>query len=49
VFYIPIGGGVEAGEYAIDAAKREVPEEVGQEIENICLLDISENIFTFNG
>ena len=49
VFYIPVGGGVEAGEYSIDAAKREVLEEISQEIENIELLNINENIFTYNG
>jgi len=49
VFYIPVGGGVEVGEYSIDAARREVREEISQEIENIELLNINENIFTYNG
>jgi 8-oxo-dGTP pyrophosphatase MutT (NUDIX family) len=49
VFYIPVGGGVEPGEYSIDAAKREVLEEIGNEVENMKLLDISENIFNYNG
>jgi len=49
IFYIPVGGGIEFGEYSIDAAKREVLEEIGQEIDNVQLLNVSENIFKFNG
>ena len=47
-FYIPVGGGVEFGEYSVDAAKREVEEEIGEKIENVRLLTISENIFEYN-
>ena len=48
IFYIPVGGGIEFGEHSGDAAKREVMEEIGQEIKNLRLLDIMENIFTYN-
>lgn len=48
VFYIPVGGGVQVKEYSIDAVKREILEEINQEIENIKLLEINENIFTYN-
>jgi ADP-ribose pyrophosphatase YjhB (NUDIX family) len=49
VFYIPIGGGIAFGEHSREAAKREVAEETGREVTNLQLLDVSENIFTFNG
>jgi ADP-ribose pyrophosphatase YjhB (NUDIX family) len=49
VFYIPVGGGVEPGEYSADAARREVLEETGQKIEELQLLAVDENIFTYNG
>jgi ADP-ribose pyrophosphatase YjhB (NUDIX family) len=48
-YYIPVGGGIEFGELSIEAAKREVLEEIGQEIGDIRLLDIRENIFSLNG
>ena len=48
-WYIPVGGGIEFGEYSTDAAKREVKEEIGLEIHDLQLIDVSENIFTFNG
>lgn len=48
-FYIPVGGGINFGEHSSDAACREVFEETGLEIENLVLIDISENVFTYNG
>ncbi len=48
-FYIPPGGGVEFGEHSSEAARREVMEETGEEVENLKLLKIEENIFFYNG
>jgi len=48
-FYRPLGGGIEFGERAEDALRREVREEIGAEIESLQYLFTLENIFTFNG
>ncbi len=48
-FYRPLGGEIEFGELAEEAARRELREEVGAEIENVRLLQVAENIFTFLG
>ncbi|WNJ97570.1 NUDIX hydrolase [Vibrio ruber] len=48
-YVIPVGGGIEFGEKSTDAARRETFEEIGAEIDNLRLLGISENIFTFSG
>ena len=48
-FYRPLGGEIEFGELAEDAARREIFEEVGAEIDGLRLLSVFENIFTFLG
>lgn len=48
-FYRPLGGEIEFGEYAIDAARREIREELAAEIDDPKLLGVFENIFTFLG
>jgi ADP-ribose pyrophosphatase YjhB (NUDIX family) len=48
-FYRPLGGGVEFGERAADAAVRELREEIGREVVVRELLGVTENIFVFNG
>jgi 8-oxo-dGTP pyrophosphatase MutT (NUDIX family) len=48
-FYRPIGGGIEFGELAEEAARREVMEEIGAEIEGLSFLATFENLFVFEG
>ena len=48
-FYRPLGGEIEFGELAIDAARRELREEISAEITDVRLLGIVENRFTFMG
>lgn len=48
-FYRPLGGEIEFGERAADAARREIREELGAEVDDLKLLGIFENIFVFLG
>ena len=48
-YLMPIGGGIEFGERAADSIRREVQEEIQQEITQLKYLDVLENIFTFDG
>jgi 8-oxo-dGTP pyrophosphatase MutT (NUDIX family) len=48
-FYRPLGGGIEFGELGADALVREMCEEVGAELTDLCYLGAVENIFTWNG
>jgi ADP-ribose pyrophosphatase YjhB (NUDIX family) len=47
-FYRPLGGGIEFGEYAEDALRREIREEISAEITAPRYLFTLENIFTFD-
>ena len=48
-FYRPPGGGVEFGERAIDAVRREMREEFDAEISDVRLVGTLENIFEYHG
>ena len=48
-FYGPLGGGVEFGERAADAIRREMLEELNVELGQTVLLGVLENIFTYEG
>jgi len=48
-FCRPLGGGIEFSESSRQAMLREIREELGFEIENLCLITVIENIFTYEG
>ena len=48
-FWGPPGGGIEFGETAAQAAKREMLEELGLHVENVQQIGILENIFEYEG
>jgi ADP-ribose pyrophosphatase YjhB (NUDIX family) len=48
-FYGPLGGGVEFGERADEAMRREMLEELNRELVDLELLGVVENIFTYEG
>lgn len=45
----PLGGHIEVGERAAETARRELREEIGEELREVRLLDVIENLFVLNG
>lgn len=48
-FLRPLGGAVKFGELAVDALRREIREELGEEITDPVQLGVLENVFTYRG
>lgn len=48
-FYRLIGGGVDFGESSAEGIRREIREELGCEIESLALIEVIENVFTYEG
>ncbi|HEX6510527.1 MAG TPA: NUDIX hydrolase [Chloroflexota bacterium] len=49
VFYRPLGGGIEFGEYGDQALRREMIEELGVELGQVRYLGALENIYNYDG
>jgi 8-oxo-dGTP pyrophosphatase MutT (NUDIX family) len=48
-FYRPLGGGIKFGERSDETVYREIKEELGEEVTDLCYLGTLENIFVFDG
>jgi 8-oxo-dGTP pyrophosphatase MutT (NUDIX family) len=49
LFYRPLGGEIEFGEYSTQTIQRELQEEIGVEVCDLKYLGTLENVFVFNG
>ena len=45
IFYRPLGGSIEFGEYGHQTLAREIREEIGAKVENVRYLGLNENLF----
>jgi 8-oxo-dGTP pyrophosphatase MutT (NUDIX family) len=48
-FYRPLGGTIEFGEHSRQTVEREIREEIGAEVVDLCYLGTLENLFVHNG
>lgn len=48
-FFRPLGGGVVFGEYSWETIRREIKEEIGEEITNLTFIGPTENLFQYEG
>ena len=49
VFYRPLGGAIEFGEYSVTTIERELAEELGAAVTDLRYLGALENVFTYDG
>ena len=49
IFYRPLGGEIEFGEYSLDALRREFREQLGTDLLNLRYIQTLENVFTAYG
>ncbi len=49
LYYRPLGGGIQFGEYGHEAIKREIREEIGAELTDVHYLGMLENIYASEG
>ncbi len=48
-FYKPLGGKLTFGEYSWEALRREIKEDIGEDIKNLTFIGPAENIYNQNG
>jgi 8-oxo-dGTP pyrophosphatase MutT (NUDIX family) len=49
LYYRPLGGAIELGEHSTQTIVREIREELGEAVTQLCLLGTLENIYTIGG
>lgn len=49
VLYRPLGGGMAFGEYSWETVRREIKQDLGEDIKNLAFLGQSEHVFSYQG